>query len=111
MGAFQEMKVSWAWQMILTFQNNNLAFHFPKKKIKRFKKKKKKKIKRAFDKYSISALSLPLVFRLALEQYKGIYSFFLYVYFFFFHTSIERFDEFFLSILSFKDSVDQLRMK
>ena len=100
MGAFQEMKVSWAWQMILTFQNNNLAFHFPKKKIKR-----------AFDKYSISALSLPLVFRLALEQYKGIYSFFLYVYFFFFHTSIERFDEFFLSILSFKDSVDQLRMK
>ena len=61
--------------MILTFQNNNLAFHFPKKKIKR-----------AFDKYSISALSLPLVFRLALEQYKGIYSFFLYVYLFFFFT-------------------------
>ena len=63
--------------MILTFQNNNLAFHFPKKKIKR-----------AFDKYSISALSLPLVFRLALEQYKGIYSFFLYVYFFFFTPAL-----------------------
>lgn len=31
--------------------------------------------------------------------------------FLYFNTRIERFNEFFLSILSFKDSVDQLRMK